>query len=125
MSKNLIYVTGAFEGVFYTLQKSPISIGEKIPEGGLHHVRIFQGSLNQVAKLDHFLPEEHLNRDGMLLHNITNIQLNPGSKSVVKEKLIYDFDQVVIKDVYVENSWELNDKTYGILKGTLVGKLKN
>lgn len=122
--KTLKYVSGNFVGNFYTHQKSALSIGEKIPEGGLHNVHIYKGELTEVNELDEFKPEDHLNRDGMLLHNVTNIQITPGINSTVKEKKIYDFDQLVLKNVEIVNSWEADNKTYGILKGELVGKIK-
>ena len=125
MGSSLQYVSGDFVGNFYTHQKSVLSIGEKIPDGGLHNVHVYKGDLTAVIELDYFKPEEHLNRDGMLLHNVTNIQITPGINSSVKEKKIYDFEQLVLKNVVVENSWESNNKTYGILKGELVGKIKD
>jgi outer membrane protein OmpA-like peptidoglycan-associated protein len=122
--KTLKYVSGNFEGNFFTYQKSVLSVGEKIPDGGLHNVHVYKGELTEVIELEEFKPEEHLNRDGMLLHNVTNIQITPGENSKEKEKKIYDFDQLVIKNVEVVNSWEADNKTYGILKGELVGKVK-
>jgi outer membrane protein OmpA-like peptidoglycan-associated protein len=122
--KTLKYVSGNFEGNFFTYQKSVLSVGEKIPDGGLHNVHVYKGELTEVIEFEEFKPEEHLNRDGMLLHNVTNIQITPGENSKEKEKKIYDFDQLVIKNVEVVNSWEADNKTYGILKGELVGKVK-
>jgi outer membrane protein OmpA-like peptidoglycan-associated protein len=124
MDNNLQYVMGDFEGYFYTLQKNALTHGEKTPSGGLHNVNLYKGELTNVKSIDSFKPEDHLNRDGLFLHNITNIQLNPGGSSPLTEKKIYDFDQIVLKNVEVINSWELNDKTYGTLKGQLVGKIK-
>jgi hypothetical protein len=124
MEKSLQYVSGDLEGYFYTNQKTILGHGEKTPANGLHAVHLYKGELNQVKKIDAYNPEEHLNRDGLLLNNVTNIQLHPGNESPLTEKMIYDFDQVVLKNVEVINSWELNDKTYGILKGQFVGKIK-
>jgi outer membrane protein OmpA-like peptidoglycan-associated protein len=122
--KTLKYVSGNFIGNFYTYQKSALSIGEKIPDGGLHNVHVYKGELTEAIEIDEFKPEDHLNRDGMLLHNVTNIQITPAENSSIKEKKIYDFDQFVLKNVEVVNSWESDNKTYGILKGELVGKVK-
>ena len=114
MGKNLKYVSGNFIGNFFTNQKSALSNGEKIPDGELHHVHIYRGDLTDIEELKEFKPEEHLNRDGMLLHNVTNIQVCPSLTSVQKEKTIYDFEEFVLKNVKVESSWEQNGKTYGI-----------
>jgi hypothetical protein len=123
MDKSVKYVSGNFIGNFFTHQKSPLSIGEKIPDGELHHVHLFKGDLTEATSIDSFTPEEHLNREGMLLHNVTNVQIHLLGE-VNQDKKIYDFDQLVLKNVKVESSWEQNGKTYGILKGELVGKIK-
>lgn len=123
MDKSVKFVSGNFIGNFFTYQKSPISIGEKIPDSELHHVHLFKGDLTEAISIDSYNPEEHLNRYGMLLHNVSNIQIHTNN-SLNQEKKIYDFDQIVLKNVKVESSWEQNGKTYGILKGELVGKIK-
>jgi outer membrane protein OmpA-like peptidoglycan-associated protein len=124
MENMLHYVAGDFEGYFYTHQKTPLSQTEKTPSGGLHNVHLYKGELKNTKSIESYKPEEHLNRDGLFLHNITNVQLHPGIGSPITDKKIYDFDQIVLKNVEVINSWELNDKTYGILRGQLVGKIK-
>lgn len=122
MSENqLKYVSGEFEGYFYTHQKMPMGELEKLPGGDTHQVHIYRGELKDYEKLHEYKPEDHLNREGLLLHNVTNIQL---SNSAVSDKRIYDFDQLVLKNVQVEQSWELDGKTYGIINGSLVGKIK-
>jgi outer membrane protein OmpA-like peptidoglycan-associated protein len=121
MDKSVKYVAGNFIGNFFTHQKSPFSIGEKIPDGELHNVHLYKGSLTGAVLVDSFEPEKHLNRSGMLLYNVTNIEINSNQGI---ENAIYDFDQVVLKNVKVDYSWEQNSKTYGILKGELVGKIK-
>ena len=123
MDKSVKYVSGNFIGNFFTHQKSPLSIGEKIPDGELHHVHLYKGDLTEAISIDSFTPEEHLNREGMLLHNVTNVQIHLLGE-VNQDKKIYDFDQLVLKNVKVESSFEQNGKTYGILKGELVGKIK-
>lgn len=124
MENMLHYVAGDFEGYFYTHQKNPLSQTEKTPIGGLHNVYLYKGELRNTISIESYKPEEHLNRDGLFLHNVTNVQLHPGEGSPFTEKKVYDFDQIVLKNVEVVNSWELNDKTYGILRGQLVGKVK-
>jgi outer membrane protein OmpA-like peptidoglycan-associated protein len=121
VDSQLKFVSGEFEGYFYTHQKMPMGELEKLPGGRAHEVYVYRGELRNYRSLAEYKPEEHLNRDGLLLHNVTNIQLSNGSGT---EKRVYDFDQLVLKDVQVEQSWELEGKTYGILKGTLVGKIK-
>jgi hypothetical protein len=124
MENMLNYVSGDFEGYFYTHQKTPLSQNEQTPTDGGHNVHLYKGELKNTKSIESYKPEEHLNRDGLFLHNVTNVQLHPEGDSLLTEKKIYDFDQIVLKNVEVVNSWELNDKTYGILRGQLVGKVK-
>lgn len=121
MDNSVQYIAGNLTGYFYTHQKSPLSIGEKIPDSELHAVNLYKGSLTEAISVKSFKPEKHLNRAGMLLHNVTNVEIisSPGI-----EHAIYAFDQLVLKNVKVDSSWEHNDKTYGILKGELIGKIK-
>lgn len=121
MDDQLKYVSGEFEGYFYTHQKMPMGELEKLPGGLTHKVHIYRGEVKKYSTLSDYKPEEHLNRNGLLLHNVTNIQV--GSSTDVNKR-IYDFDQIVLKDISVDQSWELNGKTYGIIKGNLVGKIK-
>lgn len=122
MDNSVQYIAGNFTGYFYTHQKSPLSIGEKIPDSELHAVNLYKGSLTEAISLKSFKPEKHLNRAGMLLHNVTNVEI---SSSPGIEHAIYAFDQLVLKNVKVDSSWEHNEKTYGILKGELIGKIKS
>lgn len=73
------YVSGEFEGYFYTNQKMPLSEGEKLPGGRAHEVYVYRGELRNYKSLSEYKPEEHLNRNGLLLHNVTNVQLSNGS----------------------------------------------
>lgn len=121
MDNSVQYIAGNFTGYFYTHQKSPLSIGEKIPNSELHAVNLYKGSLTEAISVNSFKPEKHLNRAGMLLHNVTNVEI---SSSPGIAHAIYAFDQLVLKNIRVDSSWEHNDKTYGILKGELIGKIK-
>lgn len=123
MDNTFEYVSGKFVGNFFTHQKSVLSVGEKIPDGGLHNVHIYKGELTEPEALLEFKPQDHLNRHGMLLHNVTNIQITPSPNAPLTDKRICNFDQLVLKNVVVENSWHSDNKTYGILKGELVGKI--
>ena len=41
------------------------------------------------------------------------------------KNFIYNFEQILLQDAVIKESWELNDKTYGIITGKLLGKVKN
>lgn len=123
MASELKYVAGEFEGYFYTFQKSTLGVHEAIPIGSLHNVHLYKGELKEVKIIEPYVAQEHLNRESLLLHNVTNIQLHPNDSLPFNEKRIYDFEEVLIKDPVVVNSWELNNKTYGIVKGSILGKI--
>lgn len=123
MANNFDVVSGNFRGYFYTNQKTALASGEKIPEGNIHEIHLYQGELNDVVKESEYKPETLRNRESLLLHNVTNVQfhLNPATES---KKQIYDFEQLLLNNPVVENSWEINGKTYGIVSGNLLGKVK-
>jgi outer membrane protein OmpA-like peptidoglycan-associated protein len=37
---------------------------------------------------------------------------------------IFDFEQLLIRDAEIKDSWELNGKTYGIIRGKVIGKVR-
>lgn len=124
MALPFLYVRGVFSGYYLTDQKTTLTEGQTMPEPDKHKVRVYRGELTEFEPINDFNPQEHLNRDALFLYNVTNIQLLPGNKQHIQEKVIYDFEQVVIKDAKVKDSWEIDGKTYGILEGTFLGKIK-
>jgi outer membrane protein OmpA-like peptidoglycan-associated protein len=123
MANNFDIVSGNFRGYFYTNQKTALASGEKIPEGKIHEIHLYQGELNDVVKESEYKPETLRNRESLILHNVTNVQFHLNSATESK-KQIYDFEQLLLNNPVVENSWELNGKTYGIVSGNLLGKVK-
>ncbi len=123
METELKYVAGEFEGYFYTLQKSALGANEVTPIDSLHNVHLYRGELKEVKIIEEYQAQEHLNRESLLLHNVTNIQLHPNDDLPFKDKRIYNFDEILIKNPEVVYSWEHDDKTYGIVKGSLLGKI--
>jgi len=123
MANSFDIVSGNFRGYFYTNQKTALASGEKIPEGKIHEIHLYQGELNDVVKESEYKPETLRNRESLVLHNVTNVQFHLNSATESK-KQIYDFEQLLLNNPVVENSWELNGKTYGIVSGNLLGKVK-
>jgi outer membrane protein OmpA-like peptidoglycan-associated protein len=123
MANNFDIVSGNFRGYFYTNQKVALASGEKVPEGNIHEIHLYQGELNDVVKESEYKPETLRNRESLVLHNVTNVQFHLNSATESK-KQIYDFEQLLLNNPVVENSWELNGKTYGIVSGNLLGKVK-
>jgi hypothetical protein len=124
MSLPFLFVQGTFSGNYFTDQGSTLVDGQPMPGPDKHHVRLYRGELHDIVPLKEFNPQDHLNRDALYLYNVTNIQLHPGNKQYIQEKIVYDFEQVVIKDARVKDSWEIDGKTYGIVEGTFLGKIK-
>ena len=123
MNDKFDIVSGNFRGYFYTNQKTALASGEKIPEGKMHEIHLYQGELNDVVKESEYKPETLRNRESLVLHNVTNVQFHLNSAAESK-KQIYNFEQLLLNNPVVENSWELNGKTYGIVSGNLLGKVK-
>ena len=124
MSLPFLFVQGAFSGNYFTDQGSTLVEGHPMPGPDKHHVRLYRGELHDLVPLKEFNPENHLNRDALYLYNATNIQLHPGNKKYIHEKIVFDFEQVIIKNARVRDSWEIDGKTYGIVEGEFYGKLK-
>ena len=120
MSQQILYLGGDFEGYFYTHQSSPLAAGEILPGGNTHAVHIYRGKLENAYELQQFRPADHLDSSSLLLHNVNQIE----ASVVGADRKIYDFDQAVLNNLKVEQSWELNGKTYGIIRGKLYGKVK-
>lgn len=120
MSQQIYYLTGDFEGYYFTRQSSPLGAGEKLPGGNTHAVHVYRGKVQNAEPLGQYDPALFLDSTSLLLHNVNQIEANiPGV-----DKKIFDFDQLVINNVQVEQSWELDGKTYGILKGKIYAKIK-
>jgi outer membrane protein OmpA-like peptidoglycan-associated protein len=125
MAKKVQYLCGDFEGYFYTNQKVTLSQSDQLPTDGAHKMVLYKGELKNIGIVSEFNPQNELSRDNVYLSNIGNIQLhNSINKKVVFDKKIESFEYIVLDNVKIENSWELNDKTYGLLKATLRGKLQ-
>lgn len=125
MQKKVQYLSGDFEGYFYTNQKVTLSQSDHLPTDGAHKMVLYKGELKNIGIESEFDPQNVLSRDNVYLSNIGNIQLhNSLNKKVVFDKKIESFEYIVLDNIKIENSWELNDKTYGLLKATLRGKLQ-
>lgn len=120
MSQLIEYIGGDFEGYYYTHQTSPLGASEKLPGGATHAVHIYRGKLENARKLADYEPSNYLNSNSLLLHNVNQIEANLAGV----DRKIFDFGQAVLTDVQVLQSWELQGKTYGTIKGKLFGKVK-
>ncbi len=120
MSQHVQYIGGDFEGYYYTHQASPLGASESLPGGNAHAVHIYRGKLENAQELPDYQVSNHLKSDSLLLHNVNQIE---ATLSGIDRK-IFDFDQAVLTDVHVVQSWEIKGKTYGIIKGKLYGKVK-
>lgn len=115
-------ISGIFEGEFFTHQKIILSVNEISKPTSGHQVNIISGKISNLEYEEEYSPEKIRKRGSLFLYNVTNIEavvINDGGKV---ENLIIEFEQLVIQDAKVINSWELNGKTYGQLKGLIIGK---
>jgi hypothetical protein len=119
-------VSGNFEGNFYTHQKTILTATEFNPNDKKYDIHLYRGELSQIKKEEEYNPEQLRNRESFLLHNVTNVQFHlekdaEGNSS----NRIYNFEQLLLRDAVIKESWEINGKTYGIITGKLLGKVKD
>jgi len=116
------HLSGDFEGYYYTQQKSPLSASESLPGQSLHSVHVYRGKLNGATRIPAFDSNSQLGSKSLQFFNLNDIELVSTEHDLTGVK---HFDEILIKDPVVVNSWELNGKTYGILKGKALGKIKS
>ncbi len=117
-------IKGKFTGYYYTNQAAPFLSGEHVPDDGKDIVHLYSGEIMDIELLNDYNPEEYLESESLLLHNISNIQLFKTRNSAIKENILVNFGQVVLKNVEVLKSWEQNGKTYGLLNADFIGKVR-
>jgi len=121
MQDNLEIVSGEFVGNFYTIQKAIISALDSTLNKN-HQVNLYRGEVSNVRIEEKFLDNEIKNRDSILLHNVSNIQLCFDDDN--KHFKIVNFQELLLINPIVNDSWEINGKTYGIIKSKVIGKIK-
>jgi hypothetical protein len=117
-------VSGEFEGNFFTQQKSVLTTSEWNALKKEHDINLYRGELKNISKETVYEPEEFRNRESLLLHNVTNVQFHSKNSAGENTSKIYDFEQLLIRDAEIKDSWELNGKTYGIITGKIIGKVQ-
>lgn len=120
MSNNQV-VFGSFEGLFYTNQKVVLSESDKIKSDFDSHINVYEGQIKDSVFLDAYRPEEYKNYDSILLSNASNIEVEAGKGADFEGKQKFEFNQVVLVNPKVLNSWEMNGKTYGKIKSDFLG----
>jgi len=126
MQNKAQYLSGDFEGYFYTNQKVTLSQTDYLPTDGAHKMVLYKGELKNITIVSEFVPEKIVSRDNLYLKNIGNIQLhNSIDDKIVFDKKIESFEYILLDDVKIDNSWELNNKTYGLIKAKFQGKLQS
>lgn len=115
-------ISGTFEGEFYTHQKGILSVNEISKPTSGHHVHIISGKISNLQFEDEYSPENIRKRGSLFLHNVSNIEAVVINNDGIFENLLIEFEQLIIQDAKVINSWDLNGKTYGLLTGLVIGK---
>lgn len=116
-------ITGRFEGYYYTRQKRPLDISEFLPFDDTHKVNVYRGELFDAKVEVQERPPGNPPRDALCLPEIPNVQVHPAAGSPFPAAFVAWFRYVVLLDVEVVESWELNGKTYGFFKATFIGEL--
>jgi outer membrane protein OmpA-like peptidoglycan-associated protein len=125
MKESFDIVSGDFEGNFYTHQRSILTTADWNSGLNDHEIHLYRGELKNISKESVYEPEKFRNRESLLLHNVTDVQFHlPFNSDGSNSNRIFNFDQLLLRDAVVKESWELNGKTYGIISGKLLGRVK-
>jgi hypothetical protein len=125
MRSNYKIVSGDFEGNFYTHQRAALTATEWNSAIKNHEIHLYRGELWNIQEENSYEPESYRNRNSLLLHNVTDVQFHlPVKDDGITANRIFNFDQLLLQDAVVKESWDLNGKTYGIISGKLLGKVK-
>ena len=126
MNDSFDIVSGVFEGNFYTHQKSILTTSEFNLADKNHDIHLYRGELWHTKVEENYNPNLQKSRNSFLLHNVTNVQFHfENEEKENKPKRVFNFEQLLLHDVQIKESWELNGKTYGIITGKLIGKVKD
>ena len=126
MNDSFDIVSGIFEGNFYTHQKSILTASEFNLADKKHDIHLYRGELWHTKVEENYNPNLQKSRNSFLLHNVTNVQFHfENEEKENKPKRVFNFEQLLLHDVQIKESWELNGKTYGIITGKLIGKVKD
>jgi outer membrane protein OmpA-like peptidoglycan-associated protein len=125
MNDSFDIVSGIFEGNFYTHQKSILTASEFNLADKKHDIHLYRGDLWHTKVEENYNPDKQKSRNSFLLHNVTNVQFHfENEREENQPKKVFNFEQLLLHDVQIKESWELNGKTYGIITGKLIGKVK-
>ena len=69
MQNKVQYLSGDFEGYFYTNQKVTLSQTDHLPTDGAHKMVLYKGELKNIANCSAFDPEKMASRDNLYLKN--------------------------------------------------------
>ena len=116
-------MTGRFEGYYFTRQKRPLDISEFLPSDDTHKANVYRGELFDARPDDRERPPGDPPRDALCFPELNNIQVHPVVGSPFTVSFVTGFRNVVLLDIEVVESWELNGKMYGFFKATFIGEL--
>lgn len=120
-----IYI-GDFQGTFYTPQRSALDTTQIIEFNELpHDVRIIEGNLYNSEELTEFNRDTFVNKTSLSLKNASNIKIyKKGFESENRIPDLFTFNELLIIKPEVDYSWEIENKTYGKIKGRAIGIYK-
>ncbi|MDP4698723.1 MAG: hypothetical protein NWS66_02170, partial [Saprospiraceae bacterium] len=123
--KFFIYI-GDFQGTFYTPQRSALDTTQIIEFNELpHDVRIIEGNLYNTEELTEFNRDTFVNKTSLSLKNASNIKIyKKGFENENQVPDLFTFNELLIIKPEVDYSWEIENKTYGKIKGRAIGIYK-
>lgn len=113
-------MTGRFEGYFFTEQKRPLDVSEFLPTDNAHRVHLYQGTLHDARLTPVDTPPDTIPpRDALWLYQVPNVEVHPANGNGLP--YVSTFREIVLRNVEVLNSWNLDGKTYGHLRADFTG----
>jgi hypothetical protein len=119
------FFQGDFTGYFYTKQELPFSYYDDLPKEIVNQLQIYKGELANIEPLTSFESEQFYTFSDLRVESAKNIEFIPskGAEAFTVNP-INNFRIAILKDFKILDTWSLNGKTYGLIKGVLVGEVE-
>jgi len=119
------FFQGDFTGYFYTKQELPFSYYDDLPKEIVNQLKIYKGELANIEPLTSFESEQFYTFSDLRVDSAKNIEFIPskGAEAFTINP-INNFRIAILKDFKILDTWALNGKTYGLIKGVLVGEVE-
>ena len=120
-----IYFKGDFTGFFFTRQELPFSYYDDLPKEVVNQLQIYKGELINVEPLSSYESEQYYTFSDLRVESANNIEFkNAAVSESAADMPINNFRSAILKEFKILDTWSLNGKTYGVIKGELIGEVE-